>query len=209
MINGPAKARLARPARAPTDRTAPIQTPTATNAQIEDFRSLCSCLSIAQLDNRSVWIRVGRILKQLGAPWTLWDEVSRRSKKYKQGECKQTWGTLFSDLFTIGSLFVLAKEGNPEMLNRISPNLHMNKQVFFDDLEYPFTEIDTPFLTPQTEDTPKTPDQETFQRLTDETLDDPSKKSLIVKSRYGSGKTTYLQRLIKNRNPERGIFADD
>ena len=82
----------------------------------------------------------------------------------------------------------------------------MNKQAFVDDVEYPFVEIDTPFLTPQTEDTPKTPDQETFQRLTDETLDDPTKKTLIVRSRYGSGKTTYLQRLIKNRNPERVLF---
>ena len=82
----------------------------------------------------------------------------------------------------------------------------MNAQAFFDGVEYPFTETDTPFLTPQTEETPKTPDQETFQRLTDETLDDPSKKTLVVRSRYGSGKTTYLQRLIKNRNPERVLF---
>ena len=79
----------------------------------------------------------------------------------------------------------------------------MNRQVFFDDEEYPDIEIDTPFLTPKTEDTPKTPDQETFQRLTDETMDSPSKKALVVRSRYGSGKTTYLQRRIKARNPER------
>ena len=53
----------------------------------------------------------------------------------------------------------------------------MNKQVFFDDVQYPFIEIDTPFLTPKTEETPKAPDQETFQKLTDETLDDPSKNT--------------------------------
>ena len=62
------------------------------------------------------------------------------------------------------------------MLERIRLNLNMNKQVFFDDAEYPAIEIDTPFLTPINEATPKTPDQETFQRLTDETMDDPSKK---------------------------------
>ena len=66
------------------------------------------------------------------------------------------------------------------MLDRINPNLHMNKQVFFDEAEYTAVDIDTPFLTPKTEDpaggvaldgargpardTPKTPDQETFQR---------------------------------------------
>jgi hypothetical protein len=37
-------------------------------------------------------------------------------------------------------------------------------------------------------------------------MDDPSKKALIVRSRYGSGKPTYLQRLIKARNPERVLF---
>ncbi len=62
------------------------------------------------------------------------------------------------------------------MLDRISPDLNMNKQVVFDEAEYPAIEIDPPFLTPITEATPKTPDQETFQKLTDETMDDPSKK---------------------------------
>ena len=70
------------------------------------------------------------------------------------------------------------------MLERISPELNMNKDVFFEDAEeFPAIEIDTPFLTPATETTPKTPAQETFQRLTNETLDDPNKKSLIVRSR--------------------------
>ena len=85
--------------------------------------------------------------------------------------------------------------------------MHMNRQVFSDDEEYPEIESFTPFLTPKTGDTPKTPDQETFQRLTDETMDSPSKKALVVRSRYGSGKTTYLQRLIKARNPERVLFT--
>ncbi len=97
-------------------------------------------------------------------------------------------------------------EGGPEMLDRISPNLNMNKYVFFDGAEYQAIEIDTPFLTPETEDTPKTPDQQIFQKLTDDTLDDPSNKTLVVRSRYGSGKTNYLQRLIKARNPQKVLF---
>ena len=47
-----------------------------------------------------------------------------------------------------------------------------------------------------------TPDQAKFQSLTDEVMDNPAKKALIVRSRYGSGKTTFLQRLAKARNPE-------
>jgi hypothetical protein len=175
MINGPAKARPTRIPRTTTTAAAATPAPTANKTQLDDFRDLCSCFSIAQLDNRATWINMGRALKQLGAPWTLWDEVSKQSKKYKRGECEQTWAGLKSDLFTIGKLFVEAKEGNPAKLEEINPNLNMNKYVFFEDAEYPAIAIDSPFLTPLTEDTPKTPDQETFQRLTDETMDDPSK----------------------------------
>jgi hypothetical protein len=150
------------------------------------------------------------ILKSVGAPLSLWEEVSQRSKKYKKHgseTCSAKWRGFNRNCFTVGSLFVLAKEGNSHMLERSSPELNMSKDVFFEDAEeFPAIEIDTPFLTPVTETTPKTPDQETFQGLTDETIDDPSKKSLIVRSRYGSGKTTFLQRLIKERKPKRVLF---
>ena len=96
--------------------------------------------------------------------------------------------------------------GQPRYAAEGQPKLAHEQAGVFDDEEYPEIEIGTPFLTPKTEDTPKTPDQETFQRLTDETMDSPSKKALVVRSRYGSGKTTYLQRLIKARNPERVLF---
>lgn len=197
------------PATTPSTRTpssTPPETPRANDKQTQDFRALCSCLSLSQIGNYDSWIRIGMILKSVGAPLSLWIEVSKRCSKYKHGECEIKWRSFNRSCFTIGSLFVLAKEGNPALLERISPELNMNKEVFFDDEEYPFIEIDTPFLTPETETTPKTPDQETFQRLTDETLDDPSKKSLIVRSRYGSGKTTFLRRLIKERNPKRVLF---
>ena len=31
-------------------------------------------------------------------------------------------------------------------------------------------------------------------------------KTFVLKSRYGSGKTTFMQRLIKEHNPERVLF---
>ena len=41
--------------------------------------------------------------------------------------------------------------------------------------------------------------------MTYEAMDNPAKKSLIVRSRYGSGKTTFLQR--QARNPDRVLFV--
>ena len=88
------------------------------------------------------------ILKSVGAPLSLWEEVSQRSKKYKQHgseTCSAKWRGFHGNYFTVGSLFVLAKEGNPQMLERISPELNMNKDVFFEDAEeFPAIEIDTP-----------------------------------------------------------------
>ncbi|MFM7986634.1 MAG: PriCT-2 domain-containing protein, partial [Candidatus Fonsibacter sp.] len=31
------------------------------------------------------------ILKKLGAPMSLWEDVSKRSKKYKHGDCSRRW----------------------------------------------------------------------------------------------------------------------
>ena len=134
------------PASTPT--TSPPETPRAGSKQVQDFRSLCSCLSLAQLDNYDAWVRVGMILKSVGAPLSLWEEVSQRSKKYKQ-HGSETWSAKWrgfkGNYFTVGSLFVLAKEGNPHMLERISPELNMNKDVFFEGAEFPAIEIDTLF----------------------------------------------------------------
>ncbi len=41
---------------------------TATAKEVQDIKALCCCLSISQLDNYSTWLRVGIILKKLGAP---------------------------------------------------------------------------------------------------------------------------------------------
>ncbi|MFM7982793.1 MAG: hypothetical protein ACKPKO_26065, partial [Candidatus Fonsibacter sp.] len=51
-----------------------------------------------------------------------------------------------------------------------------------------------------------TPDQRKFQTLTDEVMNNPAKKALIGRSQYGSGNTTFFQRLVNSRNPERVLF---
>ncbi|MFM7985613.1 MAG: PriCT-2 domain-containing protein, partial [Candidatus Fonsibacter sp.] len=89
-------------------------TATATAKELQDIKSLCCCLSASQLDNYSTWLRVGMILKKLGAPLSLWEEVSKRSKKYKHGDCSRRWSGFHTQYFSIGSRFVLAKEGNAE-----------------------------------------------------------------------------------------------
>ena len=85
---------------------------------------------------------------------SLWDEVSRRSSKYKHGDCAQKWSSFKrrdegEPEVTIRSLRYWAEHGHTDRYNQIIPTLNMNKHVFSDDAEYPAIEIDTPFLTPE------------------------------------------------------------
>ena len=95
------------------------------------------------MDNYSTWLRVGMILKKLGAPLSLWEEVSKKSQKYRHGDCGRRWGGFHTQFFSIGSLFVLAKEGNAEYLEHIKPELNMNTNIFTNGQVYNPIVIDT------------------------------------------------------------------
>jgi len=132
-----------------TTTTAPSTTPTATKHEIEDLRALCSCMTIDQINDYELWYQLGMVLKRSGAPVSLWDEVSRRSSKYKHGECAKKWfdfnrrGEGECEV-TIGSLHYRAEKGNTEMYNRINPTLKIHTHVFPDEAEHPAIESDTP-----------------------------------------------------------------
>ena len=174
---------------------------------MEDIKALSSCLTTTQLDDYSTWIKVGMILKKLGAPLSIWEVLSKRSKKFKLNDCSSRWAALAIYNFSIISLLALAKQGDIEKYNQMQPRLHFNKDVF-DDAEYPCIEINTPFLTTKTLDAKETySDQVKFRKQVDSFMIDAGIKSLVLKSRYGSGKTTFMQRLIKEQNPKRVLFV--
>ena len=60
------KSPMARPQTTATTATESTETPTANKEQLDDFRALCSCLSVSQLDNYETWIKIGMILKASG-----------------------------------------------------------------------------------------------------------------------------------------------
>ncbi|MFM7978458.1 MAG: hypothetical protein ACKPKO_04000, partial [Candidatus Fonsibacter sp.] len=102
--------------------------------------------------------------------------MSKRSKKYNHGGCSSRWSRLNPQLFSIGSLFVLAKAGNAELLERIKPTLNMNADIFANNEVYSHTEIDTPFFTTPTPGADMSPDQAKFQTITDNVMGNPAKQ---------------------------------
>ena len=153
----------ARVATGPSDIPETPSRTDASDAELHDLRALCACLSVQQLDDYATWIRIGMVLKKLGAPCSLWEQVSQRSKKYKHGDCTKRWHSLQPEFFSIGSLFVLAKDGNIEMYERIKPTLKTHKRVFNDSGAYPVVEIYTPFLTTKIPTDAPNADQARFQ----------------------------------------------
>ncbi len=115
--------------------------------KLSDIEQLCSCLSPAQIDDYTTWIKIGLILKRLNAPLSLWEGLSKQSSKFKHGECVMLWGKLKLYNYSMDSLVALAKAGNIDKYSELLPVLNNTFRVFDDGSDYPCTFIDTPFLT--------------------------------------------------------------
>ena len=107
------------------------------------------------------------------------------------------------------SLEALAKAGNMEMYERVKPAMQLRTADIFDDSDYNPVKIDTPFLVSREEGGEMTGEQQKFKELTEEVMGggEDGKKTLVVRSRYGSGKTTFLQRMVKKYDPKRVLFV--
>jgi len=59
-----------------------------------DVRTLLQHINLDHAENYADWIKVGLALHHEGLGWELWDEFSKRSPKYKEGETYYVWNTL-------------------------------------------------------------------------------------------------------------------
>ena len=117
---------------------------------------LCSYANaylLNSLDDYTNWIQLGMTLKNIGAPLELWEQMSKKSKKYKQNDCSTRWYKFKTNNYTIGTLKHLAKEGDVDKYNSLTRVSHSLNDVFDVGNEYPVIEIDTPFLTTKKEAT--------------------------------------------------------
>ena len=176
--------------------------------KLADIEQLCSCLSPNQLDDYTTWYKIGLVLKRLGAPCFLWEGLSKQSSKFKPGECAMLWEKMKLYNYSMASLVALAKAGNMDKYYELRPLLNDTRNVFDDGSDYPCTFIDTPFLTVKKPDDPAThPDQTVFKSIVDGFVQSPSLKTLVLRSRYGSGKTTFMQRLVNEQGYKRVLFV--
>ena len=79
---------------------------------------LVSLLSLRRVDDYNSWIELGFCLHNIDdSLLDLWIEFSKKSNKYKDGECEKYWKSFNDDGLTIRSLHRWAKIDNPEQYN--------------------------------------------------------------------------------------------
>ena len=80
---------------------------------------LMKILKEERSDKYNEWINIGLCLHNLDKNYIdLWEEFSKRSKKYKKGECNKIWKTFKENKngLKIGSLYYYSKIDNKEMI---------------------------------------------------------------------------------------------
>ena len=91
------------------------------------------------------------------------------------------------------------------IIRKIRPTLNCNKEIYNDDKKYDNIEIDTKYLVPVV-GTEYNESQNTFKQISDNFVNNNNIKSLVIKSKYGSGKTTYLKQLMEAQQYQRFIY---
>lgn len=152
-----------------------------------DIKLLLSCISSYRLHDYRLWLNLGIILYSLNQPFDLWNDLSKCNDKYDYYSCLSKWKSFKFRKTSIGSLFSFAKTDNPGLFSDIKSKLISINDTLNDDNDYISKSIDSKYLDIN---------HNAFSQFVDHNA-----HSLVIKSDYGSGKTTIVHDFIK-QNPQ-------
>jgi KaiC/GvpD/RAD55 family RecA-like ATPase len=75
-------------------------------------------------DDYEVWYRVGMAIKDAGGDVSIWDEWSKSSEKYKEGDCAKKWESFKGEGVSLGTIYHLAQKRG---LKLESPKIKLKK----------------------------------------------------------------------------------
>lgn len=167
----------------------------------EIIMELLGILSSDRIDNRSKWINLGILIYCLELDCKIWDQMSRMSYKYKEGECEKIWNNFRSDKkYTIKTLYYWAKSDNSEEYFKI---IKKHEQINTNDILA--THINSRYLLDldkKLNDNTILCDQiEKFFNLTNNYV------SLNIHSPYDTAKTTLIKAIIEHHKPQRVLWV--
>lgn len=91
-----------------------------TDQDVDTVRKLVSILGMNRVDNYNEWIRLGWCLRNIDhRVMNIWEEFSKKSRKYIEGECEKLWNHMKDGGLGMGTLHMWAKQDNPDTYREI------------------------------------------------------------------------------------------
>lgn len=87
---------------------------------LELAKKLVAILAPSRAEKYDLWIRLGWCLRNIDYRLLEdWVEFSKKSPKFREGECEKTWNMMREDGLGLGTLHMWAKQDNPEQYKKI------------------------------------------------------------------------------------------
>ena len=162
---------------------------------------LLGIISPERIDKRSDWLNLGILIYCLELDCIIWDQMSRMSAKYKEGECEKLWKNFKSDKkYTIRTLYYWSKLDNSEEYFKI-----IKKHEQINTTNILATHINSRYLLDLdkklNDDTIICNQIDKFFDLTNEYV------SLNIHSPYDTAKTTMIKAIIEHHKPQRVLWV--
>lgn len=183
-------------------------------------------------ENTKKWLQIGRIIKNEGGTVEMWDNWSKGVYNYDINCCVERWKYFdkYQDAkFKIHQLLnYYVKQESPDKYTELKKLVYgidkwkndivkyikdknSIKKIYEDDISYNETTIKTQYLLNKEQNISKLiqnplEDTEVFSNIIYNFLFEDKIKVLGIKSKYGSGKTKLLTKMIKTKNINRACF---
>jgi len=103
----------------PKEKVVPVDETGEADPIEEVMAKVLEGLNASRYDTTQYWKNVGKGLKGSNLPFEMWDEWSKKSSKYKEGECRSMWDGWKSLKQTQTIIWAYLKTDNPELYNEL------------------------------------------------------------------------------------------
>ena len=163
-----------------------------------EYNQYLNLIPAKQLYDYNDWLKLGFLIFSLGLPCSVWDELSKKSKKYEEGACQAKWKTFTRKQYTAATLYYWAKLGNPEEYQKLRQINNYNN-VFGSSLLVDTIKFNKRYLIEDKKD-------KLLLNHFNDFFNNNELKTLSIKSPYGTGKTQLLKTVIQTHKPQRVLW---
>ena len=87
---------------------------------LDQVRKLVGILDVGRVESYNEWVRIGWCLRNIDHRLLeAWEEISKQSSKYIEGECPRLWHSMRAGGLGMGTLHMWARQDNPEQYREI------------------------------------------------------------------------------------------